>query len=411
MMKTNSSPRIIFNLQAFLPTDNSSENAFYRCKNNENYLSYISREIANKEETNSEQMRNEILPARSFIGYMDKRGGSTGLFNKDKFLNEKDIKTYIKKLQDTGSIVWPSVISFTPEFSAKVCNNKEQAQDLITENLPYLFENSHLDYDNIEWVGAYHTNTNNRHIHLYFFEKEPKLINSKGQPSYNKRYSLPRENIVNFKYKISKQFNEVNASYYKLRDKTRYGVSDALKNNKQLLGLMYDRALPIIADGKFQYARLSKSNQAIVRQILSDVITLSPDVNKTYNSYKDSLMKEQEGIISNFKDNHMSVPKNASNFYNSRMKEFDLRLYNEVLKVIRTTHFEKSPYLDFKATVKLKNAPSNMFLRNKNILDITLKKSNNIINSFKKTIRDYVNTATDEEYIIRKKLEGEVVNE
>ena len=107
----------------------------------------------------------------------------------------------------------------------------------------------------------------------------------------------------------------------------------------------------------------------------------------------------------------MSVPKNASNFYNSRMKEFDLRLYNEVLKVIRTTHFEKSPYLDFKATVKLKNAPSNMFLRNKNILDITLKKSNNIINSFKKTIRDYVNTATDEEYIIRKKLEGEVVNE
>ena len=176
------SPNIIFNIEAHLPGSNSEKNSFYRCKNKRNIVNYSNRENAvnSSIETRSSEVDQICadlnVSAGSIASYVNNRPGSTGSFNTEKMLDEKDLLAYQEKLKSTQSIVWSAVLSFTPEIAAAFCKNKDDAQNLLNENLPILFKDTKFDISNIDWFGSYHRNTDNPHVHFVMFENLPLVL-------------------------------------------------------------------------------------------------------------------------------------------------------------------------------------------------------------------------------------------
>ena len=61
------------------------------------------------------------------------------------------------------------------------CRDYEQAYNFIKKELPRFFTRAGLDKDNIIWYAGLHENTENKHIHISFFEKEPKFYKNNNE--------------------------------------------------------------------------------------------------------------------------------------------------------------------------------------------------------------------------------------
>lgn len=54
-----------------------------------------------------------------------------------------------------------------------------QAYALMITELPKFLKSQNFNLDNIVWFAGLHENTDNRHIHFCFYEKEPLRYNKK----------------------------------------------------------------------------------------------------------------------------------------------------------------------------------------------------------------------------------------
>lgn len=138
--------------------NNCEQRAFYSCKNDFDYVGYVNK--GSKEQLD-------------YISYSGDNEKSLGIFNQYGLLNEKDISELRNRLRTTRSVIWHGVISFTEEFGNKYCDTYEKAYNLMKTEMPRFFKNAGLNPKNIIWYAGLHTNTDNKHIHFSFFEKEP----------------------------------------------------------------------------------------------------------------------------------------------------------------------------------------------------------------------------------------------
>ena len=138
--------------------DNIEQRSFYSCNKNFDYVGYVNK--GSKEQLD-------------YISYSGNNEKSLGIFNENGLLNENDIKELRNKLRTTKSVIWHGVISFTEDFGNRYCDTYEKAYNLMKTELPRFFKNAGLSAKNIVWYAGFHTNTDNKHIHFSFFEKEP----------------------------------------------------------------------------------------------------------------------------------------------------------------------------------------------------------------------------------------------
>src|SRR5574344_1254574 len=162
---------------------------FYSSNKAKDYLNYIT--------TGVDEMKK-----LDYVEYMDNREKSRGVFNQNGVLSSEDRKRLRESLRTTKSVIWDCLITFTSEFGKKWCDNYEQAYNPMKNEFPKFLKNCGLNPDNIEWFAGLHENTDNRHIHISFFEKEPQRIrpNKKG-----KQFSignLSKVAVLNFKPQI-----------------------------------------------------------------------------------------------------------------------------------------------------------------------------------------------------------------
>ena len=331
------SPNIIFNIEAHLPGSNSEKNSFYRCKNKRNIVNYSNRENAvnSSIETRSSEVDQICadlnVSAGSIASYVNNRPGSTGSFNTEKMLDEKDLLAYQEKLKSTQSIVWSAVLSFTPEIAAAFCKNKDDAQNLLNENLPILFKDTKFDISNIDWFGSYHRNTDNPHVHFVMFEKLP-LVLKDGKKCYNDKYKLPIDNIRNFTANMNRSFDPFKFPVYNLRDEIRTEFNLYCKQPVMLLNYTSDKLKEIKDKGIFQYAKLNEQEQDLIRCFVDGFIDLNLSAKKKFDEYTSFLLNFQAHSLKMYKDNHYkTVPKNISSFYDNRINEFYSRLGNTLL--------------------------------------------------------------------------------
>lgn len=354
-----------------------NDSQFYRCHESHNILSYITRKNAlendksNMDEETLEFMRrmeedgnlDNFNNVKNYLGYMQNRTGSTGLFDKDGFVSDLKYKEYLDKLRNTQSVIWDAVISFVPSYSSVYCDDTLQAQKLLKDTIDNFFKEAKLNPDNIEWTGAYHTNTDNRHIHLCFWEKDKLKTKRVKKKIYDKDtgevigeeknaneivecysdWNLPKDAVNNYRLGILKyhKFQEgITNDYIKLRDPIYENIKlknnakpELLKKLKEDLGLLKS----------YQYARLSKENMKKVNKYVENLIKTEPDLYEAYQKYMDALLKFQIEMVCNYKETKINPPKELNNFFKNRKNEFFNRCGNVVLKELKNLKIE----LDF----------------------------------------------------------------
>lgn len=168
--------------------------AFYDSTQKDDYLAYMDKGIKSGER----------------IDYLDYTGNeekSSGIFNANGILSKADKKTLREKLRKTDSIIWDIVISLEKEYGEQNVYTAEQAQELLKKVLPRFLREVGFKPENITWYAGLHTNTDNRHIHISFFENEPMWYDrQKKEYRYRRKGKIRKDCFDTLKMDIEKYY-------------------------------------------------------------------------------------------------------------------------------------------------------------------------------------------------------------
>lgn len=260
-----------------------AERKFYSCRQNNDILKYVNRGIDEGD----------------FIGYAGDREKSSGLFGADGLLTKKATKDLRSMLRTTDSNIWHTVISFTEDFGGKYMTSYKDAIELLNAELPKFFKSIGLSEDNVVWYAGLHENTDNQHIHLGFFEKEPTFTR---EDSNEKRYrfgAIGQDALNSFRIKIEERLTEASFDLQRSRRNLTDTAKDTLFHlqgwndyerelKKRLLALY--RVLP--TEGRVSYG--SKNLDALrpqVNEIINFIIKHNPNLKKDFDTFCSDLAR------------------------------------------------------------------------------------------------------------------------
>lgn len=168
-------------------TEETKENrAYYSSNKSKDYMNYVMTGIKD-------------MKKMDYMEYMNNKEKTYGIFNQNGIMNSDERKRVRDGLRKTKSNIWDCLITFTEDFGKKWCDSFEQAYNLVSTELPKFFKRCELNPDNIEWFAGLHQNTDNRHIHISFFEKEPQRIRPNQKKKVFSIGRLPKHTILEFR--------------------------------------------------------------------------------------------------------------------------------------------------------------------------------------------------------------------
>lgn len=218
---------------------NSTKREFYSSSMKDDYLNYIDKGI------NSNK-------AIDYLDYADNKEKSSGIFSSNGLLNASEKKILREKLRNTKSCIWDMVISFEEEYGKRNVYDCQQAQELLNAVLPKFFKDTKLKQENVIWFAGLHTNTDNRHIHISFFEDKPMFYNHKIKEYRYRKGRVNLEYLNNLKMNIEKHYllpiEGIKRVRKKILDETKLIFND--KHLKYLFKELYSK---IPSEGHIYY--------------------------------------------------------------------------------------------------------------------------------------------------------------
>ena len=246
-----------------------------------NYVSYVDTGASNK------------LP-KDFTEYVGNNEKSCGAFNQNGLLNDKQKKELKGMLRTTQSCIWDCVISFREDFGEKYCRDYEQAFNFVKSELPKFFTRAGLNKDNIIWYAGLHENTDNKHIHISFFEKKPEYYKNGGKLSYHNG-TMSKQVLIDSKRIFEQKLTNATAEIVKARKDLieRYNIDlnpfKLTKKAKQIMLNLYDQ-MP--KSGRISYdSENMESVKSYVDDITNNLITSNKNLQKSFSSFLYELCK------------------------------------------------------------------------------------------------------------------------
>ncbi|MCI8555846.1 MAG: hypothetical protein HFI85_04700 [Clostridia bacterium] len=249
---------------------------FVSCNGGYNYVSYVDTGAANK------------LP-KDYAEYVGNTEKSCGVFNKEGLLDNKQKRDLRNQLRETQSCIWDMVISFREDFGNEYCRDYEQAYKFLVKELPKFFKRAGLDKDNIVWYAGLHENTENKHIHISFFEKEPKFYANGGKLRFHSG-KIDKDVLLTSKVIFERALTNKSAEIVKARkdlsEKYKIGLShyEMTRTLKKKLLELY-REIP--ANGRTSY---DSENMEFLKKKVDDttecVLYANPKTKESYLNYK-----------------------------------------------------------------------------------------------------------------------------
>ncbi len=260
--------------------DKISKREFLSCTASYNYVSYVDTGSSNK------------LP-KDFTEYVGNSEKSCGVFSEKGLLTDKEKRELREMLRTTQSCIWDCVISFREEFGEKYCRDYEQAYNFIKSELPKFFTRAGLNKDNIVWYAGLHENTENKHIHISFFEKEPQYFKNGGKLDFHAG-PIKKEILIDskriFEQKLTNATAEIVRARKDLNEKFNIFLNpfQLCKKTKKLLLALYDE-MP--KNGRTSY---DSENMVSLKNKVDDVTKFilghNEQTYKSYMQFNDKLM-------------------------------------------------------------------------------------------------------------------------
>lgn len=171
----------------------AAKRAFYGSGQKDDYLGYIDKGV-------------QSTKALDYLDYTGDEEKSSGVFDANGLLSKSDKKALREKLRGTQSCIWDLIVSFEKNYGKSNLADYSKAQELLVKTLPKLFRQTGSNPDNMTWFAGLHTNTDNRHIHVCFFENEPQKFHRKTGTLRYRHGKIRQEALDLFKTETVKYF-------------------------------------------------------------------------------------------------------------------------------------------------------------------------------------------------------------
>ncbi len=261
--------------------------------------------------------------ARSVDEYVS-RFNSLGVFGTNGAMTEKEYDEWVQGAKKAGGTVWTAVISFPSEQSKKI--GYEDCEKLVCQTFNGFLRNAKLDPKNIAVLAAAHENTENTHIHITFYEKQPKYRNKYGEKEYRKRYTFPETVLSEYRTSITAYMDENKRDLSKYRDEVINRLRGVF-TDKDLLVALKNLDVKLPKDGRLQY---NAKQIEPYRKDIDDVVGMF--IRRT-DEGKKAHLKMLEEIGRRAKE---LGGTNAFNTYATRLtEEYKSRLGNVILGMVK----------------------------------------------------------------------------
>lgn len=286
-----------------------------------------------------------------YIEYSGNNEKSHGIFDKRGILNEEQIKVLRTQLRDTYSPIWHGVISFTEDFGNTYCDTYEKAYKMMITEFPKFFRKAGLNPDNIIWFAGLHENTDNKHIHFSFFEKEAIRTKRDREGLFFSDGMIPLNAINGTKVAI--ELKLINISY-EIAEK-RKTLTQEMKNQikkgtfmKNMTSLMND--LP--TQGRLQYD--SENMQKFKPQIdlvINSIIQTNKNIQSKFEAYNNILIKRDEEISKAY--TRININYQDKLIRDKCIQDLYRRLGNIILYFVKDIRYNQAK-LNYETTNRLK---------------------------------------------------------
>ncbi len=257
------------------------ERRFYGSNKDDDYIKYVNKGS------------KDVM---DYVEYSGNNEKSHGVFNENGLMTPQMIKELRQSLRTTESPIWHGVVSFTEDFGNNYCNTFEKAFEVMKMELPKFFKNAGLNPNNIVWYAGLHENTDNKHIHLSFFEKEPQR---KTERSDNYGFSdgfINIKAINQFKVKVELRLLKITDDII-LQRKT---LTNLMKKDLELGDYMkYVNSLMFVlpTEGRISYdSENMKPYKENVRMVVNSIIRADKELLKKFNDFEGFLLKRDSEI-------------------------------------------------------------------------------------------------------------------
>ena len=293
----------------------SKRRSFYDSNDSNDYLSYVSQGIN----------QNKVI---DYIDYSGDEEKSSGVFNQNGLLSKEDKKRLRQKLRKSDSCIWNMVISLKGEFGLNNLKDYQDALELINKLFPKFIKETGLEVDNITWYAGLHTNTKTRHIHLSFFENEPRTHDRLTKGVKYRYGKLPIDAINNFKINIEKHYMSPITKVAQLRKQAieeakNFIMSKSTTGKEKFIRKQIKYLFDHIPDNSYKaYGRKQMEPFREIIDSISNYILETSGVNSLYLSTKEEIQKRDEELEILYNFNH--IKKDKRKYYGTTF-ETDLR--------------------------------------------------------------------------------------
>lgn len=253
---------------------------------------------------------------------------TSGLWSEKGLVDEKrleEIKNNLLNLRGEEQFVWDTVISFETAFVEKhKLYSPELIQEVLKTRLYLLFHSKGMPFHSMEYFFSYHKNTDNAHVHLLLFEKEPTLSGGRFQWRYNfdpevledfkfrvgvdlilksqyidfTKECERRENIVDyFKEEMQKPlvwskttWNDVKEVYTDLSNDYEKIVNEINKYNYEKNRDKFKKV------NALKYNLLSKTQKTKINKIANHILKNDPNISDEFKAYVTSLQAYEDAV-------------------------------------------------------------------------------------------------------------------
>ncbi len=265
--------------------------SFYSSKDTSNdYLSYVNNGVRQGK-------------YRDYIDYAGNEEKSSGAFSSSGILTPKEKKEIREKLKSTKAQIWSCLISFEEEYGKKHMKSYLDAKELIEKEFPKFLKENRIEFSNITWFAGLHENTDNRHIHICFFENEPLRIIANKKERIFHHGKLKEESINRLKVRIEQRMSNI-----------EYDI----KSSRNKIISLTDEYLDSIVDPNVRF------NKELKEKLLK-VYKKIPDGNCGYESKKmDAVREDVDDITSHYLFSDSSAKLEYISFLR-KLSEYDKR--------------------------------------------------------------------------------------
>lgn len=260
--------------------------AFYASGQTEDYLRYVD--------------KGGKAGYADYLGYADNREKSCGVFGKDGTLSPAQKKELRKVLKTTDSVIWDMVVSFEEEYGKSHLKSADAARELLSTLLNRFFKKAGLNPKNMTWFAGLHENTDNRHIHVSFWENAP--VFTRQQDREHKHFhggKLRQVGIDDFKIAIENHYSllatHVKEKRKNLLEKASKTISQTPHGTLSALFIQLYEQIP--KTGRISY---KSENMASVRKLADEITTYmlktNPVLKSEYEIFRYELMRRDEQI-------------------------------------------------------------------------------------------------------------------